>query len=465
MGAPIWTSGGYGVREKRKAAAVAAGQTLTKKQRNPVTDNILYLNYGLLGLVTMLRERAGLDVRMWQGNLEEPEDVLARIAAQGYGPEGCGEILLSVPSFYHVPWAAAFCRLAKEAGYGRILLGGRWAVDPDPEWIRWKIPHADEILCGFGERRLLAWYGADAMAVPDGDAACFPHFDYMLLDGWQEYRPYIEVSRGCGAGCSFCMDGRNRRLANKAPEAVMAELDRFGLLYGDCAAYFQAPHFCFEKEWTEAYHRLAMERGRIVPWRCTTRVESVPEDMLGMLSEAGLGCLDLGLESASCAQLLKMRKTRDPGRYLGKAESVLEACARYGIWVKLNILLYAGETQGTLAETEGWLRAHAGLVKGISAGCVTWYKGMGDIGGLVRDGARVPDASAAERDGYADLDPSEEISRAEGEEKCLRLSRAVMSARDYYDLKAMTYFRRGYTWEEFLADAGKAGQERLPFRL
>lgn len=83
--------------------------------------------------------------------------------------------------------------------------------------------------------------------------------------------------------------------------------------------------------------------------------------------------IDLGLESASLLQLERMQKADKPQRYLDAASKLLETCASHGIWVKVNVLLYGGETAQTLDETQRWLDAHAQYLKGVSVGPVVVY--------------------------------------------------------------------------------------------
>lgn len=115
-------------------------------------------------------------------------------------------------------------------------------------------------------------------------------------------------------------------------------------------------------------------RNKKIGWRCTTRVESVPINELKMLAETGLKVIDIGLESASFSQLVKMGKTRSPGEYLRQAEKILIESQKYGIWVKFNILLYAGETYETLNETIRWLNEYKELIKDISVSSLIYYK-------------------------------------------------------------------------------------------
>jgi hypothetical protein len=94
--------------------AISAGQYSHKKEINPIKKHIRYLNYGLLGLVTMLHDTLGMDVVMAQGDNYFPDEFLERLEGRGIRMDDIDAVLLSVPSYYSVSWCAEFCRIIKE---------------------------------------------------------------------------------------------------------------------------------------------------------------------------------------------------------------------------------------------------------------------------------------------------------------------------------------------------------------
>ena len=136
--------------------------------------------------------------------------------------------------------------------------------------------------------------------------------------------------------------------------------------------------------------------------------------------------VDLGLESASPRQLQRMQKTRDPAGYLASAAAVLEACRANGVWAKVNVLLYAGETNDTIQDP-AWLEAHADCIKGVSVGpvvaCGPPRQAAPLIAAFESDGASAVDAQAAAETGVPaphlsreiDADAAEETSLASGD--------------------------------------------------
>ncbi|MBR2650172.1 MAG: radical SAM protein [Clostridia bacterium] len=450
--------------KNQRIIAISAGQYTHKKGTDPIKEHIRYLNYGLLGLATVLHDRLGLDVTVAQADSDTPGMLIERLSKRQVHIEEYDCVLLSIPSFYSIEWCADFCKIIKEE-YGKaIIAGGRWVVDNNTEWVKRKIKHIDTVIEGFGEKRLAELFCPErAETVAEGALQCFDHLNYELLIDHKLYQPSIEISRGCGAGCLFCADRSGKRLQNTPVESVIAEMEYLDRIYGDYSLYLEAPHFHFAKPWCEKLLAAVRKREKIIPWRCTTRVESVPIDMIGTLAATGLKIIDIGLESASPIQLKRMNKTKNPEGYLDRVVKILEECKRHNVWIKLNVLLYAGETKETIAQTAEWLAEYKHLIKGISVSTLVYYKGAGRVEDLIAEGAAIPLGEDPEEKGYTDLDLSAEISAAEAKKYAVLLSQNMMDQRDYYDIKSLSYFERGYTYEHFLSDLQKCDPALLPF--
>lgn len=445
--------------------AISAGHDSTKKADSLIRKRIRYLNYGLLGLATILKHQGNIDIIVYQADSYSVEMLLDLIERSGINIAiDCECFLLSIPSYYSMSWCKRFCEIVKQMYQKTIIVGGRWVVDNHTDWVKKQLKYADLIIEGFGEQKLAQYFDLPGWEnIPDGSTKCFDWIDYKLLFDYKKYQPCIEISRGCGAGCQFCADKSNMRLRNKSIDIVMSELDYLDQIYDRYSVYFEAPHFVFERSWVNQLCDSIRSRKRQFPWRCTSRVETVPNNLLGMMSDAGLKVLDIGLESASHQQLINMKKTKRPGQYLDLADKLLLTCAENNIWVKFNLLLYAGETFETINETVQWLVDRKELIKDVSVSSLVYYYNMDSILELQKLGASIPIGEDITQTGYVDLNLSDSINRDTAKKISIEIPKLIATQKDFYDIKAISYFEPDYTYSEYIKDLKSCNYLELPF--
>jgi hypothetical protein len=451
---------------------ISAGMNAPKKRDHILARRQLYLNYGALTLATQL-EGEGYRTVLVHGGHEDPASFLEELFSQGLLPSA-HPLMLSVPSFYALSWAQDFCRLLKARDPEcRIVVGGRWVVGPDPEWFRIKVPEVDIVSPGLGEAvigDLIRGRSAIITASQDTGLPAFA-LNHRLVRDYRTYQPSLEISRGCGMRCAFCEE-RDIPLSKLRDPALMADhmaqtVDQYG--GGEIRPYLEASFFLPTVRWARQFGKEMNRRGLDIRWRCETRVDAMKPDTVSALAAAGLKVLDLGLESASAQQVSAMRKANDPDPYLRRASDLLTACKANGVWVKVNILLYAGETAKTVEETRAWLDQHADAIKGVSVGPVIAFGPPRQSTPLLREfeglGGRAVDNSSAERSGITFIHPSPEMNSEEAEAISLNLSRRYMNANDYFDLKVFSYYPRGYDRLAFDKDVAASDSSSLPFTL
>lgn len=447
--------------------AVSAGTDGSKKKKNPIRNHIRYLNYGLLGLATLINQYTDKEIKLFQGDGYEPKELFKVIASSGIDIlKDCEYILLSIPSYYSISWCKDFCRIIKNEYALKIIVGGRWVVDNHTGWIRSKLNlFAEDIIVeGFGERALLKLFGVpETSLLVDGRKQCFSWLNYELLYEFEKYQPCIEISRGCGRRCQFCADGNNKRVLNKSVSNIMQELEQLDALYPEYSVYYEAPHFLFEDRWINDLCAGLLRRGKINPWRCTSRVETVKIEQLPMLREAGIRILDIGLESASHVQLVRMNKTQHPEKYLDQADLLLEACKKNDIWIKFNLLLYAGETFETVQETKKWLTERKDSIKDVSVSSLTYYFNMDAISDILELGASIPEGQDIHENGFVNLNLSPEIDYRTAQEIAVDIPKLIASHKDFFDVKKISYFENGYTYGQYLEDLNECSVGDLPF--
>ena len=183
-----------------------------------------------------------------------------------------------------------------------------------------------------------------------------PHPMHELLP-WQDYRmplikgpfTFIVTSRGCPAGCTYCIKHVSYQFAVRlrSAEKIMEELwvlKKMGLnnihMYADL--------FTVNRDQViDLCERIIREKINI-RWTCNSRVDYVDEEMLTLMGKAGCWLISWGIESGNEQILRHARK----GAYPDKAERALTWARQAGIknWGYFIIGL-PGETEETIADT------------------------------------------------------------------------------------------------------------------
>lgn len=458
------------MKRSNTVAFVSAGMLSPKKRDHMLARRQLYLNYGALSLATIL-DAKGIETLLVHGEHDEPAKVLSMLLDKGVFPSRW-PVMLSIPSFYALPWAQTFCRLVRGVDpHARIIVGGRWVVGPDPDWLHAKLPEANLLVPGLAEpvieSLLTSAPDLRRLPAPTPDVV----LNHLLVSGFERYQPSIEASRGCGMGCIFCEERDIRLEKLRAPEQITSALATVASQYGDSEIrpYFQSSMFAPNVNWGAGLANALRAIGLNVPWRTESRVDALTPETIASLAEAGMKVLDLGLETASPTQILNMRKSRAPDRYLERASTLLRACSDHGIAAKVNVLLYAGETTRTLDETRSFLDEHKDSIAGVSVGPVVAYGPPKTADILLREwsrsGATPVDPNSSNDTGISMIHLSHDFDAKSVEAASLELSRRYMDADAYFNLKSFSYYPRDYTRADFDRDVAASEASQLPFRL
>lgn len=399
---------------------VAAG--MKKKKKDFVHNEIenLYLNYGVLGLATQLYNDGYQNVKMFQGDFKKISDVLEEIEKAGIVIEELETpVFISIPSFFAVEWAKEFIYEIKRINTNiKVIVGGRWVVDTNAEWIRKKMPYIDCI-----------------------SHKAFGLLNYAQLNNFQKYQPTIEISRGCGNKCEFCLE--KDYPVSKLDVIVEAKEVCDIYKYKKLNFYFQASIFNPTIQWAEEFAKYYTEYDMEFKWRFETRVDTINLEAIKILSKVGLKVIDLGLESASIEQIVKMNKSKNPEQYLKKAEALLKVLHEYQVWPKLNILLYLGETLQTIEESKGWLDKNKEYIKGVSVNPFILYlngNNQKEFFDFIEQETGSPvNRKELEKNGFLYINLSKEIPIEKAKQLSKEISDRYMSLEDYLQLKSICY--------------------------
>jgi len=453
-----------------KVIFVSAGMLKNKKSHQ---ETSLYLNYGFLGLASIVSDCKSVDY--YQGDIYLPEELFKLFTVKKVFSDTY-PLFLSIPSYYAVSWAENFSKLVKINYPSKIIIcGGRWVVK-DKTFLKNNLRYIDYFVNGQAENIILDLLYKKSLLIENKyiENNVFnqniPKLNYKILNNYLEYTTAIELSRGCGMGCVFCEDKNVKLTTMKEPSILIEEIIELKNLYNDeyLKFYFQSSFFNPTIKWIKKFHNLFLKNNLTIQWRCETRVDSLTVDKILLLANSGLKIIDLGLESASIKQLKLMHKTGSPNKYLNLASKLLNACYENNIWVKINILLYPGETMETVNETLQWLRKHKRYIKGISAYSLIIFGVDNHALNFLKEVEKLGAKSITEgldASGITKLNLSSEISYEMSMQVSLNISREFMSKNDYFDLKSFGYFRRSYTHSDFLKDIENIDKNELPFNI
>lgn len=456
---------------QKKIFCVSSGQKVVKKNNSKIHKKNMYLNYGLLSLATILKENQYSPLVI-HGHFKSTTRILQTTIENGLD-ESPYPVLVSIPSFYAVSWANEFITLIKQRNPEKIIIvGGRWVIDDEIKKTKQLIPQADLIVAGLAETKIVNTIEGitnnNHILVNTHTTSLLSKLDYSLLHNRYLYNPSIEVSRGCGMGCSFCQE-KNEKLTNLKPANEILREVTEAIQIDDLPPmniYFETSLFAPTEQWVDELLIQQKNHELFFCWRTEARVDSIKIKLLKRLYNAGLRVVDLGLESASPMQLKRMKKSANPISYLEKASKFIKSAYDAGIMVKVNVLLSAGETLKTLKETTDWLDQHKTFIKGVSVGPVIvfgWENKNNDYITEIKNlGASI---SHIDTTGVTHIHLSKEIDYVKSIKLSTEISRRYMSAKDYYDLKRFCYFARDYTFKDFMRDLKSSSKEYLNFSL
>lgn len=214
------------------------------------------------------------------------------------------------------------------------------------------------------------------------DLTSIPPWRYDLYPKFQSFLPVVEESRGCFAKCTFCITPftNNFSIRGKPAERLLAEIDRAIDMWGDAFEKHNREIALLASTFGNDYRgTLDLIRGvarRDITWNTELRVDGPLVAHLNEIAAAGANKLFFGIESASPEQLLRMKKTTNPDKYLRRLGEVLTASRNTpDLLVKIGLLLFVGESPRTVRETLGFLHRYADDINWVSVSPLYVFEG------------------------------------------------------------------------------------------
>lgn len=219
----------------------------------------------------------------------------------------------------------------------RSLAGGGGL--PGSVWSRiegeWRAPVAPP--------RLLR---ADELPLPDVSEIPYPAYDRMYVDdtarfcGIPERRELVvPVARGCPVNCDFCdIPGREGKAERRQPidRIIGFVRDATARLPFDYVSMY-APTFTLRRGWALDFCTAYENAGIGLPWKCTTTLHHLNDELVRRMGESGCVRISVGLETLEPAGHAALPRAKHVAQERFRATA--EACGKAGIELNCFVIL------------------------------------------------------------------------------------------------------------------------------
>lgn len=336
-----------------------------------------YLPLGLLALAAQLLQ-SGVEVNIadlndaynrrlwWDGDRFY---VTGAEFLESFKPDILG-FLTAYDSYHHV------LNIAREFK-GRnpdtpIVLGGYQASVVSEETIE-HFPCIDAVVRGEGEEALLkvvqcyekdgdltgvlgVTFRKHGKPLRNQDQPLIPELDRLPVPAYNLYpvNPkrfvYLEVGRGCPFQCTYCSTAPFWRRATryKSVFRVIQEMILLSESYSVSQFHFVHDLFTVDNNWVRSLCEAVRKTGLRARWTCSGSINTVDEELLDTMAEAGCAGIYLGVETGSEEVRRIIKKRLD----LVHAEKIIRRALKLGIAPVTGFIAgFPFETEETLQDT------------------------------------------------------------------------------------------------------------------
>jgi radical SAM superfamily enzyme YgiQ (UPF0313 family) len=144
-----------------------------------------------------------------------------------------------------------------------------------------------------------------------------PFGSHHLID-FKKYRypfsgkPFtvIQVSRGCPFACKFCLAPflNGVEFRGKSVQKVLDEIEYVIHNFHISTFFLRADTFTLDKEWIQQFCRGIILKGFDIHWFTNSRIDTIPEKLIPLMSAAGCMIIGIGIESGIPTHQKMLRK-------------------------------------------------------------------------------------------------------------------------------------------------------------
>ncbi len=159
------------------------------------------------------------------------------------------------------------------------------------------------------------------------------------------YCPTVIVARGCPFACSYCSHAFGRTFRRHSTERIVEELRELKEQHNVKQVNIEADTLTINKKFVHELCRGMIDADLGLIWTCESRVDTIDEEMLGIMKKAGCWQMSLGVETGSQRLLDSIEK----GLTKEKIRKAVHLARNAGIGIRGFFML--GLPSETIAES------------------------------------------------------------------------------------------------------------------
>ncbi len=170
------------------------------------------------------------------------------------------------------------------------------------------------------------------LPIDDLDQLPLPAYDLLPLEKYRGINTNkrtisMITSRGCPYNCIYCGGLRKSRYRRLSVDRAMAQIDLLVNKHNFQYIEFEDDIFTLDRQWVMRFCRELIGRGLKVSWGAMSRADTVDDELLAAMKEAGCGNLGFGVETGvERIRYLDHKKITNE-----KYHDAVNLCRRHGI--------------------------------------------------------------------------------------------------------------------------------------
>lgn len=205
-----------------------------------------------------------------------------------------------------------------------------------------------------------------------------PQIDYSLIDMSEVKEAVLETGRGCPYSCTFCSTKtfwkRNYRM--KSIKRVIKEIKCLKKEYKINNFNFIHDMFTANRKYIFDICDNLLKNNLKIRWTCSARVDSLDEELIKKMAEAGCRSIFLGIETGSP----RMQNIINKNLNIDDMYNVIDTLYKYNVYPRLSFIYgFPQETEKDILKTLSMInklvKKHSTLVNRIYLHKLCFYAG------------------------------------------------------------------------------------------